>query len=155
MPSPQQIFKTLPYVCTLVTMSVIMTSADTSHAGYRQYYSAWSHHAENGYFYRYYYFKPSPQFDVYHHNFCIYYPSRPRYVYFYNPVNRVYWGRFDTQGAAGKQYSMLAEKDQNGDLRAIPESAFPPPGVMPSMPNAIDALPMEPLKDLPALKKRR
>jgi len=141
-------------VILLAGVAGAVSSANTAEAGYRQYYSAWSHHASNGYFYRHYYFKPAPQFKVYHHNFCIYFPSKPRYVYFYNPVRRVYWGRFDTQGRKGAQYSLLDEADQSGDLKSIPGSAFPPPGAMPAIPNAVDTEPMEPVTDLPAFKKK-
>jgi len=153
MPSLKQTIKTALLALAALAALSAATSPDTAQAGYRQYYSAWNHHSENGYFYRHFYFKPAPQFKVYHHNFCIYYPGRPRYVYFYNPVRRVYWGRFDTQGAKGSQYSMLEEKDQKRDLNAIPESAFPQPGAMPAIPNAVDSEPMEPITDLPVLKR--
>lgn len=120
-------------------------------AGYRQYYSSWSYNPVRHYHYRTYYYKPTPTYTSYHHHYCVYRPSTPRYVYFYNPVRRQYWGRYDLEGQPGQEYSILKEEDRNGDLNAIPESAFPKPAQMPVVPEAEDGLQMEaPPKDLPS-----
>jgi hypothetical protein len=117
---------------------------------YRQYYSGWSYYPSRSYYYSYYYYKPYPTYPSYSYHYCIYYPSQPRYVYYYNPYSKVYWGRFDTQGKEGEQYSMLAEKDRKEQLKDIPETAFPKPGPMPTIPDAKDNAAIEPPpKDLP------
>jgi hypothetical protein len=54
----------------------------------------------------------------------VYYPRRPRYVYYYN----LYKGRYDLEAGG---YSQLAPQDRKPQLCQIPESAFPPPGPMP------------------------
>jgi hypothetical protein len=61
-----------------------------------------------------------------------------------------YWGRFDTQGKDGQQYSLLAEKDRKEQLKDIPDWAFPKPGATPQIPEAKDGVALEPPpKELP------
>lgn len=125
----------------------------TAHAAMlrRHYYSSWSYYPSRTYYYSYYYYKPAATYDGYAHHYCVYYPSRPRYVYYYNPVRRVYWGRYDVEK---KGYSMLAEKDRKAELDQIPESAFPAPGEMPVIPDAQDNERMLPIDtaSLPSAK---
>ena len=102
-------------------------SPSTGEAGH---YTRW--HQRGNYCYSYYYYTPVR----YHH--VVYYPSRPRYYYYYNPYRKVYWGRFDSEGTPGQQYSLLAPEDRRANLDDIPESAFPPPGPMPAEPEAND-----------------
>ena len=114
---------------------------------FRQYYSSWNYYPQRSYYYRHYYYQPYASYTGYKYHYCIHYPSTPRYVYYYNPYRRVYWGRYDLES---KGYSLLAEKDRNGDLKQIPETAFPKPGAMPAVPESdgsdqIDAPP----NDLP------
>src|SRR5262249_30566615 len=78
---------------------------------------------------------------------CIYYPAQPKYVYYYNPVSKKYWGRFDVDAAG---YSLLEEKDRAALLADVPESAFPKPGPMPAIPGSKDGPAMDrPPKELP------
>jgi len=132
---------------------VATSTPQEAEAGYgqRQYYSSWSYFPARNYHYRTFYYRPYASYTSYHYHYCIYRPAT-RYVYFYNPVRRVYWGRFDTEGKAGAQYSLLAKKDQSGDLNAIPESAFPAPGAMPSIPGAADGALIKAIADLPTKK---
>jgi hypothetical protein len=90
-------------------------------AGYHHYYSSW-HPTPYHFYYRSYYYKPNA------YDYVIYYPRYPRYLYYYNPVGKTYWGRFDIQT---KGYSLLAEEDRKGALKDIPEKAFPEPGELP------------------------
>jgi hypothetical protein len=116
----------------------------------RQYYGGWTYYPERTYYYRSYYYKPFVDYEGYKYHYCIYYPAQPRYVYYYNPYKRVYWGRYDTQAKGGDCYSRLAEKDCKETLKEIPESAFPAPGKMPRIPDARDDVPIEPPpSDLP------
>ncbi|MDA7979098.1 MAG: hypothetical protein MPJ50_10065 [Pirellulales bacterium] len=117
----------------------------------RQYYAGWSntYYQTRGYYYRNYYYKPYASYPTYKYHYCIYYPSRPRYVYYYNPVRRRYWGRYDIEA---KGYSLLAEKDQAEKLSDISEDAFPTPGDMPAIPESTDEgaqIDVPPLNDLP------
>ncbi len=100
------------------------------------YYSSWSYYPSRSYYYTQYYYKPYPRYSGYKYHYSVYYPSRPRYVYYYNPYKRTYWGRFDLQGKPGAQYSLLEEKDRKGSLKDIPEEAFPKPGQMPLVPES-------------------
>ena len=110
----------------LCAATVIFAVADSrAEAGY---YGGWNYHPSYNYHYCSYYYTPQ------HYHYVTYYPSYPRYYYYYNPYRRVYWGRFDREGKPGQQYSLLAEEDRKGRLSEIPESAFPPPGEMPTLP---------------------
>jgi len=137
------------------TLSCFFSATEAEAGGYRQAYSSWSYHPTNTYYYsRYTYqpvYRPTVVTPTYHHHYCVHYPSRPRYVYYYNPVRRTYWGRYDLQDAG---YSMLKEEDRKGDLDAIPESAFPKPSEMPPIPESSDGEKMAKpsLKDLPKVE---
>lgn len=134
----------------LAALFIMQAAPQEADAAYRQYYSSWNYNPTRSYHYRTYYYKPTPTYTTYHHHYCIYRPSTPRYVYFYNPVRRTYWGRYDLEGKPGQEYSILKEEDRKSDLNAIPESAFPKPAAMPLIPDAEDGEQMEaPPKDLP------
>lgn len=118
----------------------------------RQYYSSWSYQPRQQYYARRFYYKPTRTHSGYNYHYAVYYPkrysSRPRYsryVYYYNPVRRVYWGRFDLEGEPGKQYSLLKDEDRKGNLDEIPESAFPDPGQMPVLPDSKDNIRIKPI----------
>jgi hypothetical protein len=110
-------------------------------AGFEQSYSGW-HKSPYSYYYRYYYSLPNT------HDYVTYFPTQPRYLYYYNPVAKLYWGRFDLQA---KGYSLLAEADRKGLLKDIPESKFPVPGDLPAVPGGQDGEKvLTPPVDLPA-----
>jgi hypothetical protein len=143
---------TLAVIALAACVTLVPERAD---AAYRQYYSSWTYYPSRTYYVRKYYYKPAPTYTDYSYHYCVHYPSQPRYVYYYNPVRRYYWGRFDTQGKEGAQYSLLAEKDRKESLDDIPESAFPAPGKMPAIPDAEDGVAIEPVKDLPEKSKEQ
>jgi len=77
----------------------------------------------------------------------VFFPSKPRHFYYFNGYTRRYWGRFDRQA---KGYSKLAEADQRELVSEITETAFPPPGKMPPLPESTDGVAMDPPpEDLP------
>jgi hypothetical protein len=113
--------------------------------GRRQYYdTSWSYSQNNSYYYTSYYFQPAIAQTTYSYHYCIYYPSQPQYIYYYNPSSQVYWGRYEIGSKGDKRYSLLAEKDRKKDLKDIPESAFPKPAKMPTIPGAKDDVSIEP-----------
>lgn len=126
----------------MALVGVVPATAARAGSPSRHYYSGWSYYPTRTYYYSYYHYKPTVSYQGYAHHYCIHYPSQPRYVYYYNPVRRVYWGRYDTEK---KGYSMLAEQDRKADLGSIPESAFPEPGQMPVIPEADDGERMLPI----------
>jgi hypothetical protein len=145
-------------VLVLVAGAALSALPGDAQAGgyYRQYYTSWSYYSTTRYYYRTYYYYPTPVATSYSYHYAIYYPSQPRYVYYYNPVSHQYWGRFEFgEDGKPKGYSLLAEKDRKEKLADIPESAFPKPAAMPAIPGASDGEKMEPppsdlpLKDLP------
>lgn len=129
-------------------LGAVQVQSNTAEAAYRQYYSGWSYYPARSYYYRSYYYKPYDAYRGYKYHYTIYYPSRPRYVYYYNPYKQTYWGRYDLES---KGYSMLEEKDRKGKLTDIPEEAFPEPGKMPAIPEAEDDVSIEvPPTDVPS-----
>jgi hypothetical protein len=127
----------------LLTAAGLMSgTAEARYYAGRHYYSSWNYHPQRTYYYTYYYYKPTPTYNSYNYHYCVYYTSQPRYVYYYNPVRRVYWGRYDMEA---KGYSKLEEKDQKADLKDIPDSAFPKPGEMPEIPESKDGEKMLPI----------
>ncbi len=129
----------------LAAGSVVAGSTVARAATFRQYYGPrWVFHPARSYYYMYYYYLPTPQATAYAYHYCIYDPARPRYIYYYNPVNQVYWGRFEVGSTGDQQYSLLAAGDRQKDLEAIPERAFPAPARMPEVPGADDGVQMDP-----------
>ena len=126
-----------------VLMAVAATSgpfAPEAQAGYyRQYYSGWSYRPRTNYYYSRYYYHSYARASRYSYHYVICYASRPRYRYYYNPVRRVYWGRFEFD-ESGKPlgYSMLKPEHRKENLEEIPDDAFPKPGKMPPIPDSKD-----------------
>ena len=91
-------------------------------------------HSGHGYSYRYFnYYSPSAKENRYH--LAVYHPNHPRYVYFYNPVTKKYWGRYDLTTSG---YSTLAEAYRKPTIAEIPECAFPKAGAMPPPEAGVD-----------------
>lgn len=127
---------------TLLAIGCCFSVASAGYNSGRHYYGGWNYHPKRTYYYSHYYYKPQPNYSGYKHHYCIYYPSQPRYVYYYNPVARHYWGRYDLKE---KGYSLLAEKDRKEELTAIPDQAFPKPSAMPAIPESTDGEKMIPI----------
>jgi len=120
-----------------ILAAMLSVAPQSAEAGY---YSSYSYYPSRGYYYSYYYYKPYPTYPSYHYHYAIYYPHQPRYVYYYNPYRKVYWGRYDLEG---KGYCLLSEEHRKATLKDIPESAFPPPGEMPAVPESTDGSKIE------------
>jgi hypothetical protein len=113
--------------------------------GQRQYYeTTYTYSPSHSYYYVRYYYRPAVTDTTYDYHYCIYYPAQPGYIYYYNPASQVYWGRYKIGSKEGEQYSILAQKDRKKDLKDIPESAFPEPAAMPTIPGSSDNVAMEP-----------
>jgi hypothetical protein len=127
-----------------LTAALVVPSARAGLAA-RQYYSGWRHSSQ-GYWFSTHYYKPYADYPSYCTNYCIYYPGAPKFVFYFNPYRGTYWGRFNVQT---KGYSLLAEKDRAGRLKAIPEKAFPKEGELPPVPDSKDKVQLEEPPDLP------
>jgi hypothetical protein len=139
---PQQKEKTLSRCVLTVLLALLSFAVSSSRSeaqGSRQYYSGT--YSNGAYNYRYHYYKPRYSSSGYKYHLAIYYPQRSRYVYYYNPYSRKYWGRYDLVCGG---YSQLAPEDQRGQLSEIPEKAFPAPGPMPAVRESNDETPMLP-----------
>ena len=122
---------------TLGAASLTLAAAATSWAGDsyapRQYYSQWQKAPQSTYAYRTYYYKPTPDYAGYKHHYVI---QKGDHNYFYNPYEKKYWGRCPTQTWGKPQYQLLAPADRKPSLAQIPESAFPPAGPLPPIPDS-------------------
>ena len=125
---------------------VLGFAQNTTFAAGRHYYSSWAYYPQRTYYYVQYYYKPADDYDTYNYHYCMYYPSAPSYVYYYNPYSQVYWGRYDLKA---KGYSMLADKDRKKNLKDIPDAAFPKPALMPAIPESKDGEKMLPPPKVP------
>jgi hypothetical protein len=131
--------------CVLGLTFGLALALSPSAFGQRQYYdTSYIYSPTYSYYYVRYYYRPVTTYTTYDYHYCIYYPSQPSYVYYYNPVSQAYWGRYKLGSKPGEQYSILAEKDRKKDLKDIPESAFPEPAAMPKIPGAKDDATIEP-----------
>jgi hypothetical protein len=117
---------------------------------HRQFFGDWHRHPQ-GFNYRPYYYKPTPQFVGYKHHYVIHYQNHPQYNYFYNPYSQQFWGRCPAATDGKPSYSLLAKKDRSGDINKIPENAFPQAGPMPPIPESTDGATLDlPPDDLPS-----
>lgn len=128
-----------------LTLTLLVVSAATAASRLRQYYdTSYTYSETYRYYYVTYYYAVTETQTTYDYNYCIYYPSQPSYIYYYNPSSQVYWGRYEIGSKGDKRYSILAKKDRKKDLKAIPESAFPKPSKMPEIPGSEDGVAMAP-----------
>jgi len=130
-----------------LALGLALAAASTASAAFylRQYYdSTYTYSQSNGYYYVNYYYQTTVTQTTYDYHYCIYYPSRPNYIYYYNPSTQAYWGRYEIGSKGEKRYSMLVKEDRKKDLNEIPETAFPEPAAMPTIPGAKDNVAMEP-----------
>jgi hypothetical protein len=136
----------------LIGISMVLgTSVALAGNPTRQFYGGWQKHKQ-GFAYRSYYYKPSPNYAGFKHHHVIQHPKHPKHLYFYNPYKKQFWGRCPSDAAGKPQYSLLAEKDRGSDLTKIPESAFPPYGDLPPIPESTDGEKLDlPPDDLPDL----
>ena len=113
----------------------------------RQKYGEWKKHASKPYYYRSYFFTRSPEDKEYQYHYGIYYPSRGKRVYLFNPQTKQYWGYWE-----GNRYSILAKDRRKATIDDIPAEDFPMPGKAPEVPDTIDHLIMiAPPNDFPKL----
>lgn len=153
------LFSGLLLVCGVLSFAPMAEkTVSASPYQYRQYYSSWSYQPTRRYHYCRYFYKPTTSYSGYKYHYAIRYtrsystkPRYSRYVYFYNPHRRVYWGRFDLEGKPGEQYSLLKDADRKENLEEIPEDAFPKPASMPVIPDSEDKVQIKPIdpKTLP------
>ncbi len=132
----------------LVGLAVGVLAANTPATAQqpRQYYAKfWA--KNKGYYFKRYFYKPTASAVTYRMHYVIYYPSKPRYYFFFNPYNRLYWGRYDRQEGG---YSNVSEADQRPQVSEIKEAAFQAPAAMPFIPESKDSVPIAGLPaDLP------
>jgi hypothetical protein len=130
----------------VITLVLGLATSTAAFANYfRQYYTpGWAYSVSNSYYYTTYYYQVTVAQPVYYYHYCVYYPAYPTYIYYYNPYSQVYWGRYVIGSKGNDGYSILAKEDRKKDLKDIPESAFPAPGPMPTIPGAKDGVQMLP-----------
>ena len=140
-------------VLPVLAAGAAVSAADSYNSAYgspRQYYGHWQKHPTANYYYRGYYYKPTPSYAGYKHHYVILYPSRPSHHYFYNPYKKQYWGRCEVYHGGKGEYSHLAPEYRKSSISEIPENAFPTPGKLPNIPDSSDGSKLDlPPDDLP------
>ncbi len=119
-----------------------LTYAQTpGHAGNIYSCSKWTKHTTKNYYYRTYYFKKAANDEDYVHHYAIYFPSRGKRIYMYNPhpQARKYWGAWE-----GDKYSLLPKDKQKASLDEIAAEDFPPFAAAPAIPGVVDKVTMIP-----------
>jgi hypothetical protein len=111
------------------------------------YYSNWSYDQAHSYYFCTCYFKSCATAD-YSKYYCVYSPSCGNYVYFYNPVSKLYWGRFDEQA---KGFAVLPAADQKTVISDLPQDKFGAPAAQVAIPGSQVAENMPSPPDLPAV----
>jgi len=107
---------------------VLVTTLGAGAFQAQQYTGTYSDKKKNGaYSYREYSFVSSKDGKTKKH-LAIYDPGRPGYIYFWNPLTRKFWGRYDIRR---RGYSLLPKASRAKYMGSIPERAFPRPGPMP------------------------
>jgi len=120
-------------------------------SGDRQYYSAWTKHSTKNYYYRNYNFKKAAGDEKYTYHYAIYFPSRGRKLFMYNPQSRKYWGAWD-----GEKYSLLPAEKQKSSIDEIAAEDFPSFASAPPIPGSTDKVAMiPPPKEFPKLDDDR
>lgn len=136
---------------TLCTAALLLAAAATWGNDYyapRQYYSQWQKSPQSEYAYRTYYYKPTAEYAGYKHHYVI---QKDDHCYFYNPYEKRYWGRCPLKHGGQPVYQLLAPQDRKATLAQIPESAFPPAGPLPPIPESDGAVRLDlPPDDLPS-----
>ena len=118
----------------------MLTAAPVAFAqlpGDRQYYSGWTKHSTRSYYYRHFYYKKAAGDTTYTYHYGIYYPSRGKQVYMYNPHTRKFWGRWE-----GSKYSLLPKEKQKTLIDDIAAEDFPAAGAAPNIPGIDDSIVM-------------
>jgi hypothetical protein len=139
------------FLCVATTatapVAVAAENAELAKDEPRQYYDDWVKAASKPYYYCHFYFKRSPTDATYAYYYGIYYPSRGKRVYMYNPQTKRYWGYWEN----GK-YSLLPKEKQKASIDDIAAEDFPKPGKPPLIPDIGDEVEMlPPPADFPKL----
>src|SRR4051812_39568680 len=106
-------FRIFPLLILGILCLAPLTSAQTA-PNHRQYYSTWTKHGTKNYYYCSYHYKASADDTDYQYHYGIYYPSRGKRIYMYNPNTRKFWGAWD-----GTKYSLLPKDKQKASLDDI------------------------------------
>ena len=119
--------------------------------GQRQYYSEWKKHTTKNYFYRSYFYKKNSDDKAYEYHYGIFYPSRGKRVYMYNPHSKRFWGYWE-----GEKYSLLTAEKQKASIDEIAAEDFSPLGPAPNIPGIEEKTRMlAPPNDFPKLNADR
>jgi hypothetical protein len=71
----------------------------------------------------------------------VHYPERSKLFYFYDPVERKYFGRYRIGAGSTDCFNLLGFVDRKANLKDIPDSAYRSTGGMPQVGQVIRARP--------------
>lgn len=102
-----------------------------------QTYSQWSHSPGRSYFYRTLHIKtPAPNESTIEF-IMVHQPDRPKHYYFFDPVDKKYFGRYMLGAKTEQCFALLSVSDRKINLKDIPDSAYRTIAAMPTMPQII------------------
>jgi hypothetical protein len=106
-----------------------------------QAYSKWTPSPGMLYSYRTLNIQNTPPHDRSLEFILVHYPERPKFFFYYDPVEKSYFGRYRLGAGAADSFSLLGFADRKANLKDIPESAYRSTGAMPAVPQVIRARP--------------
>ena len=98
-----------------------------------QTYSKWSPSANKTYYFRILQVQTPPPNDLCLEFILVHYPDRPKFFYFYDPVDKKYFGRYLLGARPENCFNLLNVNDRQTNLKDIPESAFRHTAGMPTV----------------------
>jgi hypothetical protein len=96
----------------------------------RSYYSngkvtnRWIRYRKGDYYGMYYKYKAKRGDDRYQYHMAYYFPRKGRYVYYYNPQTKKYWGRCPFNPSRTNPYQILNADDQASKIDDVDETKF-------------------------------
>ena len=83
-------------------------------------YGSWTYDQGHNYYYCVCSYRPAANAE-YSKYICIYNPQYSNCCYYYNPIAKTYWGRYDYNS---KGFSILAGGDQRSSIADLPQDKF-------------------------------
>lgn len=102
-----------------------------------QTYTKWSASPGRSYFYRVLHVQTPAPSEATLEFILVHQPDRPKYFYYFDPVDKKYLGRFIIGAKPEQCFNLLPFADRRTNIKEIPESAYRAIGTMPTFPQVI------------------
>lgn len=105
----------------------------------RQFYSQWMKDGRE-YSFRVHHYKVDPTDTEYKQQYVIFYSAKDEHLYFFDPEEGKYWGRWTRDAEGEKRFSIIDPPNRAAKLADIPEPAFTDPTELPFLPGSDDTV---------------